>query len=257
MFKRFSFVICAAASLTFATASLAQSRNDLDEHTRILALGDSLTAGIGAMPATEGYAYLLYRDGVYDRVANTNFANAAMPGATSDEVLKFETPLATQAGFLLPPIPDEATPHNPPRIVVMTVGGNDLLSLFNPLADAATAIAKFSANMVGVFAQLCRIPNTRIYAGNMYNINTFPAPPSVPVGQIVNAFNKALADVVTAVNAGGAICPNNVKVADVYSQFLGDQSALLLINRKGADKFEVHPTNAGHRAIERAFILAK
>jgi hypothetical protein len=48
-----------------------------------------------------------------------------------------------------------------------------------------------------------------------------------------------------------------VKVADVYSQFLGDQRALLLINRPGADKFEVHPSDAGHRAIEPAFILAK
>ena len=41
-------------------------------------------------------------------------------------------------------------------------------------------------------------------------------------------------------------------VADVYSAFAG-RTGLLLVERNGAGQFEVHPTNAGHRAIAAAF----
>ncbi|MDH4195133.1 MAG: SGNH/GDSL hydrolase family protein, partial [Nitrospirota bacterium] len=44
----------------------------------------------------------------------------------------------------------------------------------------------------------------------------------------------------------------NVPVADVFSAFEG-RNGLRLIQRNGADQFEVHPSNAGHRAIAKAF----
>ena len=46
-----------------------------DEHTRYMALGDSLTAGYGAIPQTNGYAYVLYKTGAVDSVPNTLFTN--------------------------------------------------------------------------------------------------------------------------------------------------------------------------------------
>src|SRR5208337_3326478 len=50
-----------------------------------LAMGDSLSSGYGATPVTNGYAYLLYQQGVYDQMTNTSFADAAIPGATSGQ----------------------------------------------------------------------------------------------------------------------------------------------------------------------------
>ena len=43
----------------------------------------------------------------------------------------------------------------------------------------------------------------------------------------------------------------------MHAQFAGPQQGLLLINRNNAGQFEVHPTNAGYRAMAQAFIAAK
>ena len=94
------------------------------------------------------------------------------------------------------------------------------------------------------------LPNTRIYVGNLYSIQNFP----VPTGPVVSAFNSTVAAVVGNVNTG---CGGRIKVADIYTAFLGPQQGLLLINRNGAGQYEVHPSNAGHRAIAQAFIAAK
>src|SRR5262245_44731078 len=89
-----------ALSILAATLpSAAGTPADMSDNTRYLAMGDSLTAGWGAMPATQGYAYVLYQEGAYDSMNNTTFANTAMPGATSAQVLAFQVPLATQSGF--------------------------------------------------------------------------------------------------------------------------------------------------------------
>jgi hypothetical protein len=42
-----------------------------ENNTRYMALGDSLAAGYGAIPATQGYVYLLYQSGVFDTIPNT------------------------------------------------------------------------------------------------------------------------------------------------------------------------------------------
>ena len=57
-------------------------------------MGDSLAAGFGAIPVTQGDAYLLYREGTFDVMTNTSFANAGMPKATSGDVLAFQVPEA-------------------------------------------------------------------------------------------------------------------------------------------------------------------
>jgi len=255
----FSLGLCAFALLSFASPTQADQRQApwiLNDNTHLLALGDSLTAGYGAFPVTQGYAYLLYKDSVYDNITNTSFASSAVPGATSDEVLNFEVPLSLKAGFLAQPAPGVTT-RPPLRVVVMTVGGNDLISLLslpNPTDPAAVqaVITNFASNLSGILLRLCTLTNIRVYVANLYDIRNFP----IRITEVVLAFNDALAKVVGGVNASG-FCTNPVKVADVYTQFLGDQGPLLLINRRGADKFEVHPSDAGYRAMERAFILAK
>ena len=230
--------ICAAFLAAATTLAHAANPATISDNTRYLAMGDSLTAGYGAMPATDGYAYLLYRESAYDTLSNTTFANAAMPGATSAQVLAYQVPLATGTGF-----------H--PDVITMTVGGNDLLAILEG-ADPLQVIVGFQGNMVSILYQLCAaLPETRIYVGNLYSTQNFP----VPTEPAIQAFNQVVAGVSAAMNAGP--CGGRVKVADVYAAFSGSQQALLLINRNGADPFQVHPTNAGYRAMEKAFLDAR
>lgn len=206
-------------------------------NTRYLALGDSLAAGYGALPATQGYAYLLYQKGTYDKTPNTIFANAAVPGAKSSDVLAFQVPQAVNLFQ--------------PHVITLSVGGNDLLSLLGPVpptpGQVGAVLTQFGGNLLNSLAQLCASPVLRrIYVGNLYSIDGFP----IETDEIIGAFNDTLASVVHAANA---VCANRIRVADVHAAFSRPQGGLLLINRNGADLVEVHPTNAGHRAIAAAF----
>src|SRR5204863_5195590 len=128
-------------------------------------------------------------------ISNTLFANAAMPGATSAQVLAFQVPLATGAGFQ-------------PDVITMTVGGNDLLAILEG-ADPGAVIVGFQGNLASILYQLCvALPSTRIYVGNLYSIQNFP----IPTEPAIQAFNQVVAGVSAAMNAGP--CGGRMKVAD-------------------------------------------
>src|SRR5690242_11786413 len=109
--KKFTILVLTACLLVPA-AVRAELPWQFDGHTRYMAMGDSLAAGYGAIPATEGYVYLLYRSGAFDAVPNTIFCNAGVPGATSGDVLAHQVPQAIE--------------RFRPGVITITVGGNDL-----------------------------------------------------------------------------------------------------------------------------------
>jgi len=197
-------------------------------NTRYLALGDSLAAGYGAIPTTQGYAYLLYQKGTYDKTPNTIFANAAVPGARSSDVLAHQVPQAINLFQ--------------PHVVTLSVGGNDVLAILAG-ADPAEVFHQFALNLDQILCGLRQaLPQSRFYVHNLYDIPEITG--GIPGGlQAVLTANLIIADV--ALTCGAS-------VADVYSAFSG-RTGLLLVERNGANEFEVHPTNAGHRAIAAAF----
>lgn len=248
MLGKIWLAVCAVALLVISPMVQAVQPWPLGDNTRYLAMGDSLTAGFGATPVTNGYAYLLYQQGVYSSMTNTSFADAAVPGATSQQVLNFQVPSVKQSGFN-------------PQVITMTVGANDLLALLNDPTTAASnlpgALSAFNGNLSSILAQLCSAsPIPRIYVGNLYSIQNLPLPPGISIDQVVQAFNQVVATVVSSFNTPPNPCAGNVKVADIYTAFSGQQQGLLLINRHGAG-VEVHPSNAGYRAMAQAFIAAK
>ncbi len=195
-----------------------------DQHTRYMALGDSLAAGYGAIPATEGYVYLLYRSGVFDTIPHTLFNDAAVIGATSQQVLDYQVPQAIGAFA--------------PDVITLTVGGNDLLSILAG-ADPATVLNTFGNNLDAILGALrTALPEANIYISNLYTISEIPGADAIVL--LINGI------ISTVAGAWG------VPVADVYSAFNG-RTGLLLIERHGADQFEVHPTNAGYRIMAQAF----
>lgn len=212
-------------------AAHAEQPWTFSNNTRYIALGDSLAAGYGANPTTQGYAYLLYQKGTYDQTANTIFANAAVPGATSADVLAYQIPPAIN--------------RFRPDVVTLSVGGNDALSILGG-ADPLAVFAQFQQNLGQILCGLrAALPQARIAVSNLYDIPEITA--NIPNGaQLIANFNHVIA--ATAQACG-------VRLADVYSEFSG-RTGLLLIERNGAGQFEVHPTNAGHRAMAAAFEAA-
>ena len=82
-------LFAAAAALLFVSRfAHAEVPWTFSNDTRYLAMGDSLAAGYGAIPVTQGYAYLLYQGGTFDTITNTIFADAAV----SSETVSFRFP---------------------------------------------------------------------------------------------------------------------------------------------------------------------
>ncbi len=232
-------IVLAVLVLGAAMPAAAELPWQFAEHTRYMALGDSLTAGYGAIPQTNGYAYVLYKTSAVDNVPNTLFTNAAVPGATSGDVMIYQVPQAARFR---------------PDVVTLTVGGNDLLTILTG-ADPGTVLTQYGWNLSNILVGLCTsVPDVEIYVGNLY---TVPLPIPQDVDAVVNAFNGVVEEVVYQVNGASQMmgwgC--QIEVADLYHAFKG-QSGLLLIERNQVDPLEIHPTNAGYKAIADAFMHA-
>ncbi len=226
----------AAALLLVSSFAHAEIPWTFSNNTRYLAMGDSLAAGQGAIPVTQGYAYLLYQGGTFDTITNTIFADAAVPNVTSSAVLAFQVP---QAKIFFP------APQTVKYVVTISAGGNDLLEILGG-ADPVTVLTAFQANLTNILVTLrAGLPNALIIIGNQYDIPDITA--DIPgAAQIIVHFNAIIAGVAQA---------TGVRVADVFDAFQG-RNGLLLIERHGASAFEVHPTNAGYRVMADAFAAA-
>ena len=159
---------------------------------------------------------------------HTLFANAAVPGVTSTDVLEYQIPQVERFS---------------PDVIVMTVGGNDLIAVIEQRADLESALSVYKENLQRTLFGLCGLSKAPyVYVSNIYNVPEL----GPDVNSIIGVFNKATEDVITA----GSGC--TVKLADVNAAFAG-RKGLLNIERNGADPFEVHPTTAGHRVMAEAF----
>ncbi len=238
MFKKIKLLLCIAIIVLAPAIVRAELPWQFGQHTTYMAMGDSLAAGWGADPATQGYTYLLYQGGVIDTVSNTIFCNAAVPGATSADVLAHQVPQA------LAHLNDFK-----PDVITLTVGGNDLLSILKTGADPNVVLQNYAANLTQILVKLkTGLPGVRIYVSNQYAIPEIAA--AFPgLDQVIAAFNQIVDGV-----AGAA----GVPVVDVFTAFGGfeGRGGLLLIDRQGADPFQPHPTNAGYRVMEQAFEAA-
>jgi lysophospholipase L1-like esterase len=218
------------ALVVASSAAFAEQPWTLSNNTRYLSMGDSLAAGYGAIPTTQGYAYLLYQGGTFDAITNTIFANAAVPKVTSADVFAYQVP---QASIF------------EPNVITISVGGNDLLKILNG-APAGPTLVDFATNLTQILSVLRdELPDSRIFINNLYDIPEITA--NIPGAlQIILEFNRIVSEVAQE---------SGVRVADVFSAFEG-RTGLLLIERNDADQLEVHPTNAGYRVMATAFQAA-
>ena len=219
-----------------------------------LAMGDSISAGEGAMPVTQGAIYRLYDQGVFGAKQDLDFSIIAIRAARTWEVLSYQVPEAIcLTGFQ-------------PSVVTITVGANDFFAgdtdLFGIAARSADIVnrllngASYLDPRTGQARSCPGLPNVTVLIANNY---TLPVPDPTLNAQLdllARTYDQLLRGILSStvpVPAG-----SRVGIADLYTAFK-DRNGLLLIQKKngitgpGSFDFEVHPTNAGHAAIAQAF----
>lgn len=197
-----------------------------------ISLGDSLAVGVGSSdPRERGYAPL-YRDLLSDDTGrDVQLVQLGVSGETSETFLKGPDPQLARARAVLR--------QNPGAIVTLSLGGNDLLGAAE-ITDAGreAALARYARNLDLIFEDLAgsSSPGPRISVLALYN----PAP-----GSFTDEWSGRLNETITEV-AGR----NGVAVAAADEAFRGHEAEYA---RNARYPWDIHPTDAGHAALARAF----
>lgn len=206
-----------------------------------VALGDSISAGEGAMPVTAGFAYRLYDQGTFGQKQQLDFGNIAIRGARTIEVRDHQVPQLTCLPF-------------PATVVTLTVGANDFLRGDTNIPAIAQRTGEIVARLLNGDGSCPGLPNVTILVANNYTI-PHPDPNLAALfDQVAQAYDQLLRFVVLPtlpVPSG-----SRVALVDLYSAFKGRNGLLLIQKRNGFNgpfDFDVHPTNAGHAAIAEEF----
>jgi hypothetical protein len=245
----------AVTAVVLSAPALASAQVNFAKNSYHVALGDSVAAGEGAMPVTNGYAYQLYEHGAFGRKQQMDFANASVRGARSWE-------LHQQVAQVLC-----AEPAQRPTIVTITAGANDFLrGDVNIPAIAARVVHAInlllnndSGGMAApvtdpVTGRACRaLTDVTILVSNYYRI-PHPVPQvAANLDAALNGFDQALRFWLQRLHV-----PHGSRVAmvDLYSASTGQQG-LVMVERRlgyaGPSDFDVHPTTLGHSFIAREF----
>jgi lysophospholipase L1-like esterase len=243
-----------------------------------VALGDSLAAGVGAIPDEQrgdlGYVgrfnqwFVGSREGPH-RLANVGVAKAG--GETSSTLIS-DGQLARAKAAIDDPKTDV-------QVVTLDVGGNDLDNLRDPagpcagggtpacLQSVATTLGTFKSNYETILgtvkSALDQDPGVeRVFILTYYNpfdgtghalegltdIVLLGADKNVDCAAAGNALNSGLNDIITCIGLGAG-----VTVVDVYPLFVDKSPALTHV---AEGKLDIHPNNDGHKALADALIAA-
>jgi hypothetical protein len=254
MTRTFKSAVAAAAMLSLP--ALASAQINFPKNGYYVAMGDSVAAGEGAMPVTNGYTYRLYDQATFGQKQLMDFANSAARGARSWELRDHQ---AAQALC--------AEPAQRPTVVTITAGANDFLrgdtdipAIAARVVEAINLLLNNDNGFVGspvldpVTLLPCRgLANVTILVSNYYSI---PHPVPAIFAQLdaaLRGFDQVLRYWLqfTHVPPG-----SRVAVVDLYSASLG-RPGLVTIDRRlgiqGPFDFDIHPTNLGHSFIAQEF----
>jgi lysophospholipase L1-like esterase len=183
-----------------------------------LALGASDATGVGAVPLTEGYVYLIDRE-LERRMPGVFLINLGVPGARID-LIKEQVRLAEQLG----------TKAN---LVTLWTGGNDLVNGDDP--------KRFQEDLRAMLGLVEDNISSRIVVANLPDMTMLPRFRSSPNPSVtperVAAFNRAIAEEAKRVDA---------QLVDLFASPVREDLVFDL------DGF--HPNNAGHREIAAQFL---
>jgi hypothetical protein len=256
---RLGFTLSLLALILVPALTFAQV--NFTKRSCYVGMGDSVAAGEGAMPVTNGYVYRLYSESVFGMKKEMDFSNMGTRGARSWDLRDHQV-----AQVLC------AEPEQRPTVVTITAGANDFFRNDPDVVSSAQRVAQavdLLLNNDGVLSpnlgatsvfdpvtnQKCRaLQNVTILVSNYYII-----PHPVPeVFQLLNAavqgFNQALGFLVLQ----QVVVPTGSRIAvvDLYTPSLGRQGLVTIQRRLGYTgpfDFDIHPTNLGHAFIAGEF----
>lgn len=224
----------------------------------LVVLGDSISAGAGASRPALSYGRLLHGNepsrwpgasDLEDRFGDLELVDGSRGGATTEDVLR-EQLLAVSAR-----LPDPAPGH---VIVVMTVGGNDLMaaardgSIFARREETLDAIADRLDRAVGHMRDSERFPDgVSVYVAAVYD----PSDGTGGAGECGLALPDA-PEVIAALNERyvARARARGFAVVDASGHFLGHGHTVGPLRGWFADC--VHPNDRGHHELRRLFLEA-
>ena len=217
-------------------------------------MGDSVAAGTGAIPATNGYVYQLYEHGVFGRKQEIAFANVSARAARSWEFLNQQVPqlICTE-------------PPQRPTVVTITAGANDFfrgdIDVFAIAQRVAAGVNTLLNNpdlpspvLDPVSHEPCRpLTGVTILVSNYYSV---PHPDPAVFAQLealLQGFDQSLRYWLAGVDVPDG---SRVAIVDLYTPSLGRQGLVQVERRLGYSSgfdFDPHPTNLGHAFIAKEF----
>jgi lysophospholipase L1-like esterase len=183
-----------------------------------LALGASDAAGVGALPLTEGYVFLIKAE-LDRRLPGVALLNLGIPGARID-LIKEQVRISTKVG----------TKAN---LITLWTGGNDLIHGDDPKT--------FQEDLRFTLQNLKKEVSDSIVVANLPDLTKLPRfrfrqDPNVTIER-VRAFNRAIEEEARAVDA---------RLVDLFAQPVLEE---LVFDIDG-----FHPNDAGHRELTRLFL---
>ncbi|QYJ15140.1 Spore germination lipase LipC [Rubrobacter xylanophilus DSM 9941] len=218
--------------LLFAAVLLAGSCHVGRPPLAYLSLGDSLAVGVGSSdPPERGYAPLYEARLERETGREVDLVQLGVSGETSESFIgSYPDPDGSQLARA-----ESVLRRSPGALVTLSLGGNDLLQ--PPPRRRREAIERFGENLDRILHTLRRAsdPPPRIVVLLLYSPN-----PESPADGWISRMNAEILDRATR---------HGVAVANPQELFRGHEREYL---RPG----DIHPTDAGHRAIARALAQA-
>lgn len=238
------------------TATSAPAQTGFPKSGYYIGMGDSVAAGTGALPVTNGYVYQLYDHSVFGAKQDMAFANASVRGARSWEIRDGQVPqvLCTE-------------PVQRPTVVTITAGANDLfrgdfdvIGISQRVAEAVNILLNNPAVPSPVLDPVTGLPcraleNVTILVSNYYSIPHPIQPVFDQLDALLRGFDQALRFWIGQVPVPAG---SQVAIVDLHTPSLGRQGLVTLERRLGFPgpgpfDFDPHPTNLGHSFIAREF----
>lgn len=268
--------VMAGPGQVYAAETAAVTQGAEQDISRIVALGDSITAGYEpgmTDPNVKpyGYAERLLEQGWYH--GRSTLDNYGILGLTSAGLLNYTaaikdgaavTPEGIQPGLHDPRIdqfaamaPQIRTELAKADLITITIGGNDVSSLFLKVKELSAAdfqaqleqsLNSYSINIKAALENIAAVnPQAAILLADQYQ----PAS-KLAAGDAYNTLMNAagrLTETVEQVAESLSKSGVNVKVAHVAEQFAGVEGPLTYIVRQA----DFHPTQPGYEKIARVF----
>jgi lysophospholipase L1-like esterase len=256
---------------------------------RMVVLGDSVSAGVGASTPFLSYASLLYRNEnrtyPHDQGADLRsvlgadlqYINVAHSGDTTEMVVDNQLP-RLHADPQEDPASLGTQPLHGHTVVVMTIGGNDVRRQLGPGGDpAGTAYEDALENLrriVAYFGDTQRfVDGATVYLGSVYDITDGSDSAHLclvglrftGVSEAMKKWHTGYTALAQELNAAPGAHPTVVPI-DVYGAFLGHGFHYADTDNAHFDPHDptlwmneqdcIHPNNRGHHELRRLFFRA-